>query len=676
MVPALMPASTNAPVRSVPDVVDGDCTRGSLGAEQLWRSLAPGLAGRPVARVSKYGNDYRARDERPLTSSRPTAPAAVMVYSFDGFAKAIFLDLDSSRGGREQVDADADAIRSWLIRAGALWVEDISPNGGRHLYIPLQTPAHITDARPFIEALALRYPSLDASPHRSVRSGCCRVPGSTHKTKGFQTLTQPLGEAIEAVTTGNPHQVWESLWNDTSTERSVLSQQTAALSRVETDTDTEPPTASQDHTQAGPLLSSRMQRIAIDGDWTGYHSPSEARQAVLTAAARTGLSLTYVHQQILSGYWPGLKALYSKYTPHQASQTLKREWNKASTLVKNTPHQPPMKSPHRYDTSNNKSQGGRTHHEEKLAAWDRQLSHFEARLPETQDRNQLRIVLRGLREAAGKTGSLETSFGVRSLAQATGLHPGTVANHLNTLAAMQEALIARTMQGRGTDADTWTLVTKDTDPAQHPRPRRAHALRPAFRELGIPAAFTYETLETATEPLTTTEIASHALIGRSTAEEALQTLAAFGLATRTTNGTWVKGKTSLTHVAGLLGVTAAIAAQLELHRAQRAAWHARLSQGKTTNTQHSAVESDYPWWTYEPDPHPDQIPPQENTPAPPLGSKALTTAELHALAEAHWAELHTLENTSGAGAWERAVTYACALTLEKFATTPDAFQDH
>ena len=103
-----------------------------------WAALAPILAGQPRVRLSRdAGKTYPQKYERALTEALPTFPAAVRIFGKDGTCAAIFLDFDSSVAGVDWVLADVRAVQTWLHSVGARWIEDYSPNGGRHVYIPL-----------------------------------------------------------------------------------------------------------------------------------------------------------------------------------------------------------------------------------------------------------------------------------------------------------------------------------------------------------------------------------------------------------------------------------------------------------------------------------------------------------------------------------------------------------
>ncbi|WP_160147679.1 helix-turn-helix domain-containing protein [Arthrobacter sp. TS-15] len=514
-------------------------------------------------------------------------------------ASTIFLDLDTGAGGAggaggaDEVTRDAEGLRSWLGKHGAQWVEDISPSGGRHLYVPLVEEIPFHEARDFVEALAVRFPYLDPSPHRSVASGCCRVPGSTHRSGGVQQLTHVIGEAFLAVSERNPRSIWTALWEDIADLRAI--RRDAEVSGAESSPLDPEQTAG---------LSARILRIARDGiyDQSRYRTPSEARMAVVVGATRAGLTVADIQQKMLSGTWPALAGLYAKYTPQSRATTLTREWGRARQLIGKEPLKPGdqmrLKSVHRSDTSKVKSQGGAAEHRTFLKAWSEARAQMELRLQGLREGLGLRMMLRALEEASSKTGSRELSFGVRALVLATATHQSTAAAQLQTLAEMDGALIRKTAAARGREADTYQLILPEQQPAGS-RPRhRVHAVRPVFRELGLPAAFVYESLEQAGEALRVPEIIGVTGIGRSTVHEALETLASWGLARWTLNG-WVLGAASLKTCAELLGVIELVMQQQGLYTRQRRIWHAWL-ENRQAPGRIVLPDETYPYWLFEP----------------------------------------------------------------------------
>ncbi len=113
----------------------------------------------------------------------------------------------------------------------------------------------------------------------------------------------------------------------------------------------------------------------------------------------------------------------------------------------------------------------------------------------------VRMVLRALGEAAMKSGSRYIAFGTRSLDVASGMDHTTVAAHLRMLRDEPEPLVYLIENDRGLLGDLYELRIPDSVAARASRldwrAGKIHALRPVFRDLGLPAAFVYEALERA-----------------------------------------------------------------------------------------------------------------------------------------------------------------------------------
>ena len=225
--------------------------------------------------------------------------------------------------------ADAKRLARWLTAHDARFLSDVSPNGGIHLYIPIADRIPYDTAREIVEALAASHPTLDPSPHRSIKTGCIRVPGSAHKSGGHQQLTTPLSVAYDVLRRPNPAAVLAAL-------RSDLAPQIAAWRARQTDpapwVDTTP--AAVDTGPAG-RLSPRVRAVAETGQYdpARYASASEARQSVITAAVRQGWALRDVAVRLADGRWPGLASLYARYSPTQRHGALARDWHTAQRFV-------------------------------------------------------------------------------------------------------------------------------------------------------------------------------------------------------------------------------------------------------------------------------------------------------------------------------------------------------
>src|ERR1700738_3392514 len=109
--------------------------------DRAWALLAPAIAGRPRVRVSgDGGRTSPGRAERALDGCLPDAPAAVMLFDAAGAARCLAADFDVSRGGRAQVDTDAAGLAALIEGCGGRTVADLSPTGGRHVYVLWTAP--------------------------------------------------------------------------------------------------------------------------------------------------------------------------------------------------------------------------------------------------------------------------------------------------------------------------------------------------------------------------------------------------------------------------------------------------------------------------------------------------------------------------------------------------------
>jgi len=197
-----------------------------------------------------------------------------------------------------------------------------------------------------------------------------------------------------------------------------------------------------------------------------------------------------------------------------------------------------------------------------------------------------------LGEAGMKSGSRYIEFGTRALDIAAGIDHTTVAAHLRTLRDEAEPLVVLIESDRGLRGDLYELQIPDSIArragALDWRAGKIHALRPVFRDLGLPAAFVYEALEHVKTAPTSFELASQTQLARSTVYQALHLLAAFDLVQQR-GGRWlVVATTSLAVLSEMLGCAEVIVARLEVHRAERAAYRRVLRIVAPLNTGHTS----------------------------------------------------------------------------------------
>ena len=513
------------------------------------------------------GKNYSRRGERNITDVLPNQPAAVLIYDSAGCARTLCIDLDSSKGGVEAVERDFSSLRTILTRLRALYFADRSPNGGIHIYVPLAEAAPFHEARAVAQALAAQTPTMDPMPMYGLTDGCIRPPGAFHRTGGHQRLIGSLTAAHEAVRHRNSAGVWAQLIAEVGATKVLEGTRDTPASNV---TNIERLPALGRYTEP----DDRFQTIARTGEWNRYSTPSEARQAVIWAAVASGWTFSDVARRLEDGTWPGLAALYARYRHGGVHKALGRDWQAALKFEKRRRNELQASSVRVGPTRALKTHRGGVY--QQIRTW---ISAYEIALAGNTDDLATRAVLAALAEAAQRTGSLIVEHGNRSLAIATGLDQRTVGKILKRLADADEPLIDLVLPASGVKANSYQLVVPESvATAAHSRPwkkGKAHGIRAAFRELGLPAAFMYAALEQATEALNGRDLAKDSRLGVTTAYEALAVLQSWGLVERSSDG-WKLGAQDLQQLAEAFGVVDLIKAQIERYREERRAYWAML----------------------------------------------------------------------------------------------------
>lgn len=535
----------------------------------LWQAFAPLIAGQPVYRTMNADQHYLQSSERAIGASLPARPAAVLVYSPDGFARTLCLDFDSGRVSDEDFERELVEVRLLLHECGLGFVEDVSPSRGRHVYVPLERPVPATRARAVVEALGRRFRSLDPSPHRSVRSGCIRVPGSRHKSRGWQELVTSFGEAQRVFAAPNDAAALERLCVALSDELKVEPSPTPApTTRVQL------PLGVPSSGGLGPVA----QEVARDGGMSAdrYQSPSEARMGALCSLVSSGWSFADVRHELSAGSLPGLAALYARYkSPAVIDRTMAHEWEKASTFVE--PRRSGQKSVRKSDINGPlTSQRGEALSGYGLVRESRMLMDlFDSRIGQGRETIYLKFVLRALLVFAQMHGTSEVAVGCRAIAIATGLHHGTVAKLLKRLTVVRQSPVKLVARGRGLEADQYRIELSDDD-AELARRRglaqgKIHALRPVFRALGPVTALVYEALERQGR-CDVNALCDATGMSRATVYKALQVLHSHAMIENTGRGWKIDFTTNLTALADRLGVLDSVQRQINLYRKQRRQW--------------------------------------------------------------------------------------------------------
>ncbi|WP_258059163.1 hypothetical protein [Arthrobacter sp. B1805] len=568
--------------------------------------MAPLIAGQPFYRPGRW-KDGRFQYPQPttplpITKSLPARPAAVMLHDVDGTVRTLCLDLDTSKARKTVVDDDARRLGKILRAAGLAYVEDESPSGGRHLYVPLQEPLTAAEARQLVEAFGRRAVSLDPSPHQNVVHGCIRVPGSAHKAGGHQRLITPLMDAYGILTRRNPTTALAALRTVLAPELHRLEQQRRAQERATAATAAVRAIAKGSATSSAPTAGSErpLRSVARTGlyDTSRYASDSEVRMAVLNHFAACRWTLDQVRAG-MADQFAGLAALYGTKT----DRLLPVEWAKAQAFTATTaPAKDPSqragkKTAHKYDTSPTPLTGGSpkstTHQGSQLSELSiHQLVNdlenvlyalLDHRLMERgREGIHLRFLIRAV---LAYMRTMETNIldvGCRTFALALGKSHATIARLLPVLEQASAGILTRIDRGRGRNADTYAVqlpqhfeqLARDLTW----RKGKIHAIRPVFRVLGDVSALAYEAIErgrhspTTADLTRTTGISRRALIDHLAGMEALQMI-------RRHHGRWeLMTTTNLAQLADRLGATEDREAQLTRYRKERAAWHAWLDR--------------------------------------------------------------------------------------------------
>jgi hypothetical protein len=247
------------------------------------------------------------------------------------------------RGGTE-VGRQAAAIVAVVAGLGGLVLADIAPSGGRHVYVLFSAPLPWRELRDLCRAIAARFDAVDPAPMTGL-GGQISPPGSRHKSGGWRLLSIPVVDALAAVEHPNGPEVWAALLDEFAAELALAERGEHVDAERGEHVDNQFFAAAElddagvpwvprlgGRTNLGPELAS----TARTGRWDRTRHPgrSEARMAVLTAAASRGWRLADVRAAMASGAWKGLPELYYRASePGRMERLLPLEWKKAVAFV-------------------------------------------------------------------------------------------------------------------------------------------------------------------------------------------------------------------------------------------------------------------------------------------------------------------------------------------------------
>lgn len=562
--------------------------------------MVPALAGAARVRVSRDGGrTYPARHEGPLPpGGPPRLPCTVPVFdAAAGTGRMLALDLDPGRvlpgaGAGEraaEVARQAGQIAGLVGGLGGGCVADVAPSGGRHVYVLFGGVLPWRELRDVARALAARYPAVDPAPMCSA-AGQITPPGSVHKSgRGHRVLDMPLDAAVAAAARPCGPQVWDGLRTELAGELAAL--EPALTARAVP--------AGMDQDEAGAPwvprpggrvpLGADLEAVARTGTWdkARYAGRSEARMAVLTAAAARGWRLGEVRGQIDGGDWAGLRSLFERRRERRRlDRLLPAEWRKACALAaggKNIRHWHTSAITTRPPHPGGVSGTAELKNPEYGAIWDWVTATGCAAADPQRTAGwggqaiSVRLVLCALAQAAAVAGSTVLEFGTRNLALYSGLSHRTVARVLGLLRAEDDPLIDLVSPARMKRADRYLLrvPARYADSVRWRRRRagRIEAIHPVFATgaLGGVAGLVYQVL--GTRPERGAELARDARLSTSAVSDALRTLAAHGLAERGAAG-WRRGPARLDDVADATGATQMHAERAARYVADRRDWHA------------------------------------------------------------------------------------------------------
>ena len=223
-----------------------------------------------------------------------------------------------------------------MARCGGQVLADLSPAGGRHVFVVFAAALPWLELRDVARALALRFPSIDVAPMSSL-GGQISPPGSRHKSGGWRLLTVSVEDAAAVAANPNGPEVWVTLLAELAAELQQVEGNLGAtkVSGISAELDdTGVPWVPRLGGRAS--LGAELGQMARVGRWdrSRYAGRSEVRMAILTASAARGWRLADVLEAVSSGVWKGFPGLYHRASePGRMERLLPLEWRKAIAFV-------------------------------------------------------------------------------------------------------------------------------------------------------------------------------------------------------------------------------------------------------------------------------------------------------------------------------------------------------
>ena len=441
-----------------------------------------------------------------------------------GTGRVLALDFDLARAGRDvhgaavghhhehhavpadEVRVQAAALAELVARCGGQILADVSPSGGRHVYVVFAAALPWLELRDVARALALRFPSIDTAPMSSL-GGQITPPGSRGKRGGWRLLTMPLEDARAAVEHPNGPEVWAAVLAELAAELREVEGAVASgnvhQGNIPELDDTGVPWVPRLGGRAP--LGPELERVARTGRWdrSHYAGRSEARVAVLGALVARGWQLAEVRAAITSGPWKGLAALYERRSePGRMERLLPLEWRKCAAKISREDFG--LRWP-TSDLSTRPPAGG--------SAWSAEYGLIRqwltAVLCAAEDPERVRswgrravaarLVLLALGQAAMVSGSGTIEFGTRNLALYSALSHRTVSRVLRMLRDEPDPLIDLVSPRQMARADRYQLRIPDRYAGsvrwRRRRAGRVEAIHPVFLVLGGTAGLVYQALD-------------------------------------------------------------------------------------------------------------------------------------------------------------------------------------